>query len=119
MLVKLNNKRIKVKTKNSKFLRVEMGYNGKHYIKYSIIVKSESDDMGQTSGSGLYKAGTIITISAIPLSGYKFVQWSDGNTDATRLLTVTEDITLIAYFEKDMTKGILTYYPNKEYINPR
>jgi hypothetical protein len=46
MLVKLNNKRIKVKTKNSKFLRVEMGYNANHYTKYSIIVKSESDDMG-------------------------------------------------------------------------
>jgi hypothetical protein len=46
MLVKLNNKRIKVKTKNSKFLRVEMGYNVNRYTKYSVTVKSNSDDMG-------------------------------------------------------------------------
>lgn len=118
MLVKLNNKKVKVKTKTNKFLRVEMGYNADHYTTYSVTVKSNSDDMGYTSGSGVYKTGTIVTISATPLSGHKFVEWSDGNTEATRSLTVTEDITLTAYFEKDMTKGILTYYPNKEYMNP-
>ena len=102
MLVKLNNKRIKVKTKNAKFLRLEVGYNVNSYTKYSVIVKSNSDDMGQTSGSGLYKTGTTVTISAIPLSGYKFVEWSDGNTEATRVLTVTEDIILTAYFEHNI-----------------
>lgn len=118
MLVKLNNKHIKVKTKNSKFLRVEMGYSADHYVTYSVTIKSNSDDMGYTSGSGLYKTGTTVTISAIPLLGYKFLNWSDGNTEATRLLTVTEDIALTAYFEKDMTKGILTYYSNKNTLNP-
>ena len=37
-------------------------------------------------------------ISAIANSRYQFSHWSDGNTDNPRVLTVTQDTTLIAYF---------------------
>lgn len=40
-------------------------------------------------------------ISAIPNEGFVFVKWSDGNTQATRYLEVTEDISLTAYFAKE------------------
>ena len=44
-------------------------------------------------------AGTSVTIKAIPVSGdYQFNAWSDGNTSATRSLTVSEDISLTASF---------------------
>ena len=43
--------------------------------------------------------GTSVSIKAIPVSGdYQFISWSDGNTQATRSLTVSEDIDLTASF---------------------
>jgi hypothetical protein len=39
-----------------------------------------------------------IVISAIPTDGYVFVKWSDGNTQATRNIELTENINLVAYF---------------------
>lgn len=39
-----------------------------------------------------------LNISATANSCYKFSHWSDGNTDNPRILTVTQDTTLIAYF---------------------
>ena len=37
-------------------------------------------------------------IEATPAEGYRFVRWSDGNTDNPRTLTVTEDMDLTAQF---------------------
>ena len=39
-------------------------------------------------------------LTAIPNEGCTFVKWSDGNTQATRYIEVTEDITLTAEFVK-------------------
>jgi len=50
----------------------------------------------EVSGSGVYEYGTEISISAEPESGYTFDQWSDGNTDNPRTITVTDNITLSA-----------------------
>ena len=40
-------------------------------------------------------------ITAIPNEGCKFVKWSDGNTQATRYLELTGDVTLTAEFVKE------------------
>ena len=40
-------------------------------------------------------------LTAIPNEGCSFVKWSDGNTQATRYVEVTEDISLTAYFAKE------------------
>ena len=45
-----------------------------------------------------YEEGTQITLTAEAYEGYQFSQWSDGNTDNPRLLTMTEDIYLTAVF---------------------
>jgi len=37
-------------------------------------------------------------MSAIPNEGFIFGYWSDGNTDNPRMLTVTQDTSLVAYF---------------------
>lgn len=55
---------------------------------------------GTVTGGGDYETGTTATIKATPNTGYKFVKWSDGNTNATRTVTVTADTTLTAVFEK-------------------
>ena len=43
--------------------------------------------------------GDEITLNAKPSNAYKFGRWSDGDTNATRTFTVTEDVTLSATFE--------------------
>ena len=57
-------------------------------------------DNGIVSGAGTYSEGDTITITATANKGYKFKEWSDGNTDNPRIIVVTEDIKLTAIFEK-------------------
>lgn len=55
---------------------------------------------GTVSGGGTYAHGDTATIKATPNTGYKFVKWNDGNTSATRTVTVTGAATYTATFEK-------------------
>ena len=56
--------------------------------------------MGTVEGAGTYAAGTEITIKAVAKAGYRFVKWSDENTEAERKIVVTEDLNLTATFEQ-------------------
>lgn len=56
---------------------------------------------GTVSGGGTYAYNTKVTIKATANSGYHFVKWSDGNTNATREVTVTSDATYTATFAQD------------------
>lgn len=55
-----------------------------------------------------YIAGTVLKIVAQSNVGYKFKQWSDGNTDNPRVVTVHSDATYHAEFEAYAT-AIPTY----------
>ena len=66
---------------------------------YSLLVNSQSDLYGVVTKSQIDCESAIIT--AIPNEGCSFVKWSDGNTQATRYLELTEDISLTAYFAKE------------------
>ena len=67
---------------------------------YTVTVTSDDETMGTVTGSGEYEAGAQITIEAHANTGYRFVRWSDGNTEALRQIVVTSDLTLVAYFEQ-------------------
>lgn len=56
---------------------------------------------GTVSGGGTYNYNASATLKATANSGYYFVKWSDGNTSATRTVTVTKDATYTATFEQD------------------
>ncbi len=56
---------------------------------------------GSVTGSGTYIANESATITAVPNSGYHFVKWSDGSTEAERTLTVNANGTYTATFEMD------------------
>ena len=56
---------------------------------------------GTVSGGGSYNYGATATLNATPSAGYHFVTWSDGNTNASRTVTVTENATYTATFEQD------------------
>ena len=63
--------------------------------KYLVMLSAEN---GTVTGAGEYEHGTTISISATPAEGYHFVKWSDGNTNATRSIVVTSNVTLTAEF---------------------
>ena len=67
---------------------------------YEVMVESNNNSSGVAKlVSRLDCTSAIIT--AIPNEGCTFVKWSDGNTQATRYLELTEDISLTAYFAKE------------------
>ena len=68
---------------------------------YTLSVGSCDASMGSATGGGSYQCGQTATISASPAAGYKFVRWSDGNTQASRTVTVYADATYTAAFALD------------------
>ena len=64
--------------------------------KYTITLTGEG---GEYIGAGTYEYGTEVTIIAKPEGCKNFVKWSDGDTNATRKITVTGDATYTAEFE--------------------
>ena len=65
--------------------------------EYTVTVTCDPQ-YGQVSGGGTYKDGSEVTITATANTGYAFTQWSDGNKDNPRKVTVTADATYTAEF---------------------
>lgn len=68
---------------------------------------------GELLNSALLPYGYLVDIYATPnqnMDGYQctFLQWSDGNTEYRRLITLTQDTTLVAMFEAQPLEGIST-----------
>jgi hypothetical protein len=68
--------------------------------QYLITVTSGDNIKGTAAGGGTYDYGTKHQITATPNECYRFVQWSDGNTDNPRTIIVTGDATYTAEFEQ-------------------
>ena len=68
---------------------------------YTITATSSNPAWGSVTGGGIYTAGSTATLTATANSGYHFVQWNDGNTSATRTVTVTGNATYTATFAQD------------------
>ena len=66
---------------------------------YTLTVTADTG--GTVSGGGTYNYGATATLKATPSAGYHFVKWSDGNTNASRTVTVTGNATYTATFEQD------------------
>ena len=71
--------------------------------KYTLTLAVNDETMGQILGAetGEYEYGTELTITATANTGYKFVGWADDETlPAERTVTITDNVTLTANFEK-------------------
>ena len=66
--------------------------------QFTITVAGEH---GTVSGAGTYDYGKKVTLKATADEHYHFVKWSDGNTSATREITVTANATYTAVFAID------------------
>jgi|GEM_PF-2953645 len=60
-----------------------------------------NEEQGTVYGSGTYEYGEQVQIVAEPKEHYHFVEWSDGNTEADRQITITENTELSATFALD------------------
>ena len=65
---------------------------------YTITAVSANPEYGTVTGGGTYAEGTVVSLTAEANEGYQFVQWSDGNTDNPREITVTGDAVYVALF---------------------
>lgn len=69
------------------------------YFPYEVIVKSEDESMGVAVLGDLNCTEGSVQIEAQPKTGFVFVGWSDGSTEASRTIQVTQDTTLVATFK--------------------
>ena len=67
--------------------------------KYTITVNVNDNTMGSVTGGGTVYVGESVTLTATPNSGYAFVKWDDGITEATRTVLVEGDKTYTAIFQ--------------------
>lgn len=68
--------------------------------QFVVRVLSENTELGEVNQvSGTYNEGDRITIIATPKQFSVFTQWSDGDKQPTRVITVTSDTVLIASFD--------------------
>lgn len=56
---------------------------------------------------GEFNAGSSLSITAVPMTGYKFKRWSDGNTSNPRNLVINSDVSFCAEFESYSTANTL------------
>ena len=73
--------------------------------KHTLTVLSANESQGSVSGGGTFDDGSTQTIKATPKTGFAFDKWSDGNTQSTRTVKVTSDLTLTASFKTATTGG--------------
>lgn len=70
-------------------------------VTYSLTVVSDDPDHGTVTGTGIFSAGTVTPISATATDDcWEFDRWSDGDTNASRNVSMDSDITLTAYFKQ-------------------
>ncbi len=78
----------------------------------SVTVLANPTNGGAVGGSGAYYAGSSVQIMATPNPGWLFINWNDGNTNATRSITVpVAGITCTANFSLNVAVIIVTANP--------
>ena len=68
-------------------------------MAFNIVAGVNNAVYGSVSGSGSYEEGAEVTLEVTVNDGYRFVEWSDGNTDNPRIFNASEDLTLMATLE--------------------
>lgn len=88
------------------------------FIPYTYTITAVGTDHGKVSGAGTYDCGTIVTLTAIPNTGYHFTQWNDGNTDNPRTIVVADkDSTFAAEFAIDTYQITIVYDMKKGLVS--
>ncbi len=88
-------------------------------VQCTVTTNSNPAEGGNTSGSGTFNYGSLISVIATPRNGYTFVNWTSGNVEVSTSVTYTFTITysknLVANF---MMQPILTVTPDFLHVSP-
>ena len=84
--------------------------------QHQIEVVANDTERGSVTGGGLYYLGDTVTLTATPYEGYRFVEWSDGDTSNPRTVIVTGDATYTALFEPVVGINGVEDAPYKVYV---
>jgi len=69
---------------------------------HTVTVAANDANLGTVTGSGLYDYGTQVAITATPANSHcSFVQWSNGDLNATTTIDLAGDTTVTAIFAVD------------------
>lgn len=71
------------------------------YDQFTLTAQSGNNTQGNVSGGGNYNYLSNRTITATPNYGYHFTHWNDGITINPRTITLTQDTSFTAYFERN------------------
>lgn len=82
-----------------KVVRKDTGAGGSTLVNYTVTVTSANTAQGTVTGGGTYTNASRITVKATPNAGYVFDKWSDGDTNASRNIIVSQNLTLTASFK--------------------
>ena len=83
------------------------GYNKVTYLgtiavtggtQYTITATANPTEAGTVTGAGYLYENTNCTLTAVPNTGYEFVNWNDGNTENPRSFIVTGNASFTANF---------------------
>lgn len=91
-------KRYYVGAAQTKSFTINASAQSKTYTLTLIALYGGSVNDSEANGS--YAEGTEVQIAATASEGYRFLRWSDGNTNAVRTIVLSEDTWLIASFEE-------------------
>lgn len=80
---------------------------------YEVVLQVSPQGAGTVEGAGMYDENDTAHINAIPAKGYKFLKWSDNVETAERNIAITDDMSLIAIFEKDGSASSPTENPTQ------
>ena len=70
---------------------------------YTVTILTDNPGMGTLTGAGTYAEGTIVTLTATPNDGFRFVAWTVNGAEVATVneytFTLTSDTTVTAVFE--------------------
>ena len=72
----------------------------KKNIVYTVTLTADPAEDGTLTGAGSHNYESVVSLKAVAATGYDFVGWSDGVTDASRKITLLSDTDLVASFKK-------------------
>ena len=86
---------------------------------YTVTTRPNDPEMGSTSPSSqTINPGESVHITATPNEHYRFVNWSDGDTNADRTITPEGPLDLVANFESLVYKVTASVNDNRAPISP-
>lgn len=85
-------------TNNTQFVSITAYFD---INQYNVSLAADSSIRGSCTGAGTYDYLSEPTIAATAENGYHFTHWSDGVIDNPRIITLTQDTSIIAHFERN------------------